>query len=122
MLAGICGLSLGCFLSQWLKKSYPNIDPIICGAGLLTSAPLLLLCTYAAPKNSYICFVLLFFGQVALNLNWAIVGDILLVRKLKKSTFYVRYLLCLISVGLERAERWKLLAFKSLVFSSFFVV
>lgn len=80
MLAGICGLTLGCFLSQSLIKKYPRIDPIICAGGLIISAPLLLGCTYAAPYNSYLCFVLLFFGQVALNLNWAIVSDILLVR------------------------------------------
>ncbi|KAK4874836.1 hypothetical protein RN001_014196 [Aquatica leii] len=78
MLAGICGLSLGCFLSQWLIKRYPRVDPIICGAGLICSAPFLMGCALTAPKNSYVCFVLLFFGQVSMNLNWAIVGDILL--------------------------------------------
>ncbi|KAK5640850.1 hypothetical protein RI129_009397 [Pyrocoelia pectoralis] len=78
MLAGICGLTIGCLLSQWLIKRYPRVDPIICGVGLLCSAPFLVGCALTAPKNSYVCFVLLFFGQVALNLNWAIVGDILL--------------------------------------------
>uniref|UniRef100_A0A1Y1LFH6 Major facilitator superfamily (MFS) profile domain-containing protein n=1 Tax=Photinus pyralis TaxID=7054 RepID=A0A1Y1LFH6_PHOPY len=78
ILAGICGLTIGCFLSQWLIKRYPRVDPIICGAGLLCSAPFLVGCAITAPKNSHACFVLLFFGQVALNLNWAIVGDILL--------------------------------------------
>lgn len=80
MLAGIVGLTLGCFLSQRLKPIYPRADPIICGVGLLISAPLLLGCTFAVTYNIALCYILLFLGQVALNLNWSIVSDILLVR------------------------------------------
>lgn len=80
MLAGIAGLSLGAFLSQNLKKRFPRIDPIICAAGLFLSAPLLTGSTFVVTKNTTLCFIMLFFGQVALNLNWAIVADILLVR------------------------------------------
>ncbi|KAK9888332.1 hypothetical protein WA026_000588 [Henosepilachna vigintioctopunctata] len=76
--AGVVGLSLGGFLSQKLRVKYHRVDPIICGAGLVLSAPFLLGCTYAATSNTVACYVLLFLGQVALNLNWAIVGDILL--------------------------------------------
>ncbi|XP_018319052.1 protein spinster isoform X2 [Agrilus planipennis] len=78
MMAGIIGLCLGCYLSQSLKKRYSRVDPIICGIGLLASAPLLVACTYLAVSNTASCLVVLFLGQVALNLNWAIVVDILL--------------------------------------------
>lgn len=80
MLAGIAGLTLGAYLSQSLKKRFPRCDPLICATGLFLSAPLLTGCTFVVTKNTTLCFILLFFGQVALNLNWAIVADILLVR------------------------------------------
>ncbi|XP_063917652.1 protein spinster-like isoform X2 [Zophobas morio] len=78
ILAGLVGLTLGCYLSQKLKPKYPRVDPIICAVGLLISAPLLLGTTFAATYNIALCYVLLFLGQVALNLNWSIVSDILL--------------------------------------------
>lgn len=90
MAAGIVGLSMGSVLSQTLKHKYPYIDPIICGAGLVISAPFLIGTTYACTRNTALCYILLFLGQVSLNLNWAIVSDILLVRNEKlqiKCTF-----------------------------------
>ncbi|CAH1963054.1 unnamed protein product [Acanthoscelides obtectus] len=78
MVAGIAGLSLGAMLSQWLKPTYRRCDPIICGCGLIFSAPFLLATTYACTRDTLLCYVLLFIGQVLLNLNWAIVSDILL--------------------------------------------
>ncbi|VEN36233.1 unnamed protein product [Callosobruchus maculatus] len=78
MLAGVAGLSLGAMLSQWLKPTYRRCDPVICGCGLIFSAPFLLATTYACTRDTLLCYVLLFIGQVLLNLNWAIVSDILL--------------------------------------------
>ncbi|CAH1184670.1 unnamed protein product [Phyllotreta striolata] len=78
MLAGIIGLTLGAVLSQFFKKKYKFFDPLICGTGLLLSAPCLFAVTYAVTYNVTIMYILLFLGQVSLNLNWAIVGDILL--------------------------------------------
>lgn len=100
MCAGITGLMLGCYLSQWLRKCCKSADPIICGVGLIISAPLLLATTYAATSNSALCFALLFLGQVALNMNWAIVSDILLVRiKTKRNYSFGNYLLLGSNVG-----------------------
>lgn len=80
MMAGIAGVPLGSYLSTKLSKHYPRCDPVICAVGLLLSAPLIaasmIFVTYSAPL-AYLC---VFFGEVALNLNWAIVADMLLVR------------------------------------------
>lgn len=78
MAAGVVGLSLGSVLSQELKHRFPFVDPIICGVGLILSAPLLVATTYATTRNTALTYVLLFLGQVSLNLNWAIVCDMLL--------------------------------------------
>ncbi len=78
MMSGIVGVPLGSILSTKLKQKYPRADPIICGAGLLISALLLGLGIFAASWNIHVAFLLLFVGEVALNLNWSIVADILL--------------------------------------------
>ncbi|KPU76968.1 uncharacterized protein Dana_GF11295, isoform D [Drosophila ananassae] len=78
MVAGLIGVPLGSFLSQFLKKRYPTADPIICAFGLLLSAPLLTGACLLVNSNSAGTYALIFFGQLALNLNWAVVADILL--------------------------------------------
>lgn len=80
MMAGIIGVPLGTYLSQLLSKKTRRWDPIICASGLLISAPLLTGAMIMIRKNELIAYTLVFFGEVALNLNWAIVADILLVR------------------------------------------
>lgn len=80
--AGIVGLSLGAFLSDRLRPKFPRIDPIICAIGLTTSSPLLIASTYASTSYTAVCYLLLLTGQLLLNLNWAIVCDMTLVRKI----------------------------------------
>jgi hypothetical protein len=80
MMAGLVGVPLGSYVSQRLIKRYKRIDPIICAVGLIISAPLLAGAMLAITANSTIAYILVFFGQLMLNLNWAIVADILLVR------------------------------------------
>ncbi|XP_052842870.1 protein spinster isoform X3 [Drosophila gunungcola] len=78
MLAGLLGVPMGSFLSQYLVKRYPTADPVVCAFGLLVSAPLLTGAVLLVNSNSAGTYALIFFGQLALNLNWAIVADILL--------------------------------------------
>lgn len=80
MIAGVFGITLGFIFSKLLKLKFPKADPIICGIGLLLSAPLLLAATFVATRSEIFCYLLLLTGEVTLNLNWAICGDILLVR------------------------------------------
>lgn len=80
MTAGIIGVPLGSYLSTKLGKNYPRSDPVICAVGLLISAPLLAGAMLAITYNSTLAYILVFIGEVALNCNWAVVADMLLVR------------------------------------------
>ncbi|CAG0885459.1 unnamed protein product [Cyprideis torosa] len=78
MVSGIIGVPMGSFIAQRLRHRYPKSDPIVCAVGLLLSAPLLLAASFVASTSTVLSFVLIFFGELALNMNWAIVADILL--------------------------------------------
>merc|ERR1719244_2005143 len=78
MMSGIIGVPLGMLLSTKLKPKYPRADPIICATGLLVSAVFISLGMFFCHVNVIVAFVLLFIGEIALNLNWSIVADMLL--------------------------------------------
>ncbi|XP_015595846.1 protein spinster isoform X2 [Cephus cinctus] len=78
MASGIIGVLLGSFMATKLRISSQQADPLICAIGLLISAPIIFFATLTASTNSIACYTLIFFGQVALNLNWSIVADMLL--------------------------------------------
>ncbi|KAG5672595.1 hypothetical protein PVAND_002711 [Polypedilum vanderplanki] len=78
MTAGIMGVPLGAYLSTKLSKRYPRCDPVICAVGLLLSAPLLSASMIVVTVNAPLAYILVFLGEIALNLNWAIVADMLL--------------------------------------------
>lgn len=80
MTAGIIGVPLGSYLSTWLSKKNLRYDPWICAFGLLISAPLIASSMLMVTVSSTWAYVLVFLGEVALNCNWAIVADMLLVR------------------------------------------
>lgn len=80
MLSGLLGVPLGSWLGTSLVKRFPRAHPIICGAGLLVSAPAMTCVLLFADGNFYAPFILMFIAEVALNLNWAIVADMSLVR------------------------------------------
>jgi len=69
---------LGMFLSTKLKVRYPRADPVICGMGILVSAVFLTMGMFLVKDHIILAFILLFLGEIALNLNWSIVADILL--------------------------------------------
>jgi len=78
MMSGIVGVPLGMTLSTQLKSKYPRADPIICAGGLLASSLFLCVGLVFVTNNIYVCFLFIFLGSVALNLNWSIIADMLL--------------------------------------------
>lgn len=82
MIAGLIGVPLGSIMAQKLRVCYHQADPLICAFGLLISAPMIFFAIITASTNSVLCFFLIFLGQLALNLNWSIVADMLLVSTL----------------------------------------
>lgn len=80
MVAGLLGVPLGAWLGTGLLKRFPRAHPVICGLGLLVSAPAMTLGIVLTQGYFYAPFILMFIGEVALNLNWAIVADMSLVR------------------------------------------
>ncbi|KAM3965083.1 lysolipid transporter protein spinster isoform 2-T2 [Aphomia sociella] len=75
MVSGVAGVPLGAWLGAALKKRFPRAHPLVCGVGLLVSAPAIALGMLLTEGYFYSPLVLVFVGQVALNLNWAIVAD-----------------------------------------------
>jgi len=78
MLSGVVGVPVGSILSVKLRPKFARSDPIICGAGLVIASIFLCIAIFTCNKAFILAFVLIFFGEIALNLNWSIVADILL--------------------------------------------
>lgn len=91
MASGLIGVPLGSAIAQKLRVYWQQADPLICAAGLLISVPLLFFAMITANTNPTLCYTLIFFGQLSLNLNWAIVADMLLVSDIlrKKIIFLI---------------------------------
>ncbi len=79
ILAGVLGVLSGSLLAQKLRLRYPTADAFICGLGLLCSAPLFYGALVLAVGPLAPVYVLFFIAMWCLCLNWALVGDILLV-------------------------------------------
>lgn len=80
MISGLLGVPIGGYLAQKLRSKFSNVDPQICAVGLLMSSPMVYLALVTASATVAMCYMSVFFGELLLNLNWSIVGDILLVR------------------------------------------
>merc|ERR1719266_1376387 len=79
MVAGIIGVPMGALLSTKLKIKFPRADPVICGIGLaITTFLFFISLMWGAEENIILAFVLIFIGEISLNLNWSIVADMLL--------------------------------------------
>ncbi|XP_057372296.1 protein spinster homolog 3-like [Daphnia carinata] len=77
-LAGIMGVATGSLLGQKLRKRYPTADPQVCAWSMVIAAPLFYWGCYVAAGPPIPTYIILFFAQWLLNVNWAPVGDILL--------------------------------------------
>lgn len=91
MVSGLIGVPAGSALAQYLRVQYPRADPYICAIGLLISAPILFAASLLASINITLCYILIFFGEVFLNLNWSIVADMLLVSNIRLSKLSFRF-------------------------------
>ncbi|XP_052799729.1 protein spinster homolog 1-like isoform X2 [Mya arenaria] len=76
--AGFIGVAIGAESSRRYKLINPRADPLICAMGLLVCTPFLYFALVLSGINTTVTWVLIFFGEVALCLNWAIIADILL--------------------------------------------
>ena len=79
MVAGIIGVPLGSYSGSRLRKKVGYADPLVCGIGITIALPLLLLAMWLSGFNTLAAYFVVFFGQIFLNLNWAVVSDIVLV-------------------------------------------
>jgi len=102
-VAGVLGLALGSGLSYKLRERLPWVDPVICGLGLLASAPFCLAAVGFARESPAAAFGLVFVGEIFLNMNWAIIVDISLV-----SAVMVIILKYRNTVGVRTCSSWTL--------------
>lgn len=77
-VAGFVGIVLGSAGAQYYRKYNERADPIICASGVLLSVPLLFIGCIVADRHENLSWTLIFFGEVLLCVNWAIVADMLL--------------------------------------------
>ena len=59
--------------------NYYMTHQVICGVGVLLSVPLTLPAIGMAKDEVIRAFILIFVGQIFLNMNWAIIVDVSLV-------------------------------------------
>ncbi|XP_076269936.1 lysolipid transporter protein spinster isoform X2 [Rhynchophorus ferrugineus] len=78
MISGLLGVPAGSMLAQRLRHRWKRVDAYICGFGMLLSCPFVFAAIFVARYSTNACFALVFFGELFLNLTWAIVADILL--------------------------------------------
>lgn len=100
MISGVIGVPLGSYLSQKYIKKYPKCDPLICAFGLIISAPLMAGAMLVVSFNTTLTYILIFFAELSLNLNWAIVADILLVSKKETFLFFFQKLVKGLTISL----------------------
>ena len=79
MMSGIIGVPMGSLASTKWRPKEPRADPLICGMGLATSSVFLCISLFTPNVNFFLAFVLIFLGEISLNLNWSIVSDMLMV-------------------------------------------
>ncbi|XP_045032367.1 protein spinster homolog 1 isoform X1 [Daphnia magna] len=76
--SGLLGVVSGSIMGQKLRIRFPSADAIICGIGMICSAPFFYALLVLSLGSIYAIYVLAFLALWFINLNWALVGDILL--------------------------------------------
>ena len=69
-LAGVLGVAAGSLLGQKLRKRYPSADALVCAWSMIICAPLLYWGIYIASGPAVPTYIVLFFGQLFMNINW----------------------------------------------------
>lgn len=69
-LAGVVGVASGSLLGQKLRKINPTADALVCAWSMVICAPLLYWGIYIADGPAVPTYIILFFGQWFLNVNW----------------------------------------------------
>ena len=83
ILAGLIGVGIGSGTAHYFKnKNYKKSDPIVCAVGIFIAIPFafgaLASTSWSTQSIRILSWILLFFTEVFLSMNWAIVTDILL--------------------------------------------
>ncbi|PWA22910.1 hypothetical protein CCH79_00002200 [Gambusia affinis] len=78
VVTGILGGALGTTISRQLRDRFSHADPLICAVGMLGSVPCLFITIFVASSSIPVTYVFIFFGELLLSLNWAVLADILL--------------------------------------------
>ncbi|XP_021173535.2 protein spinster homolog 3 isoform X1 [Fundulus heteroclitus] len=78
VVTGILGGALGTTLSRYFRDKVTHADPLICAVGMLGSVPCLFITIFVASSSIPATYVFIFFGELLLSLNWAVLADILL--------------------------------------------
>lgn len=78
IVSGITAVVSGALMGIKLRARYPEADALICGIGMLLSVPFFYGFLVAGLEPLYWIYILSFIALWFINLNWALVGDILL--------------------------------------------
>lgn len=78
VFAGITGVVTGTGLAHFFKRYNKRADPLVCGVSLLLGIPFGCVALAIPHVLPVVGWILLFFAEVFLCMNWAIVADMLL--------------------------------------------
>ncbi len=65
--AGLMGVPMGSYIAQMIRHKVPNADPLVCGATLLLSVPVLFFGFFSARYSLHWCYGLTFLAGMKIN-------------------------------------------------------
>ncbi|XP_068187238.1 protein spinster homolog 3 [Antennarius striatus] len=78
VVSGILGGCLGYGLSRKLRDRVPNVDPLICGIGVLGACPCFFITIFVAPISIPTTCVFIFISEILVSLNLTLMADMVL--------------------------------------------